>query len=34
MAAGITKWLDLKPEMIKYLTGTEKKAEAINKLLT
>jgi len=33
MAAGIAKWLDLDPEMIEYLVGSEEKAKAIAKLL-
>lgn len=33
MAAGIAKWLDLSPEMVEYLVGSEEKAEAIMKLI-
>jgi replication factor C large subunit len=33
MAAGLAKWLDLDPEMIGYVAGSEEKTEAINKLL-
>ena len=33
MAAGLSKWLTLEPEMIEYLAGTKKKAEVINQLL-
>jgi len=34
MAAGIAEWLDLDPEMVEYLVGSEEKAEAITKLLS
>ena len=33
MAAGLAKWLELDPEMIEYLAGSEEKTEAITKLL-
>jgi replication factor C large subunit len=32
MAAGLSKWLDLDPEMIGYLAGSEEKVEAIARL--
>lgn len=32
MAAGLAKWLDLDIEMVEYLAGTKKKAEAITQL--
>jgi len=32
MAAGLAKWLDLDVEMVEYLAGTKKKAEAITQL--
>jgi len=34
MAAGLSKWLDLDPEMIEYLVGGKEKAEAIAKQLS
>jgi replication factor C large subunit len=34
MAAGLAKWLNLDQEMVKYLVGSEEKAEAITKLLS
>jgi replication factor C large subunit len=34
MAAGIAKWLDLNPEMIEYLVGSEEKVAAITALLS
>jgi len=34
MAVGLAKWLDLEPEMIEYVVGTKKKAEAITQLLS
>ncbi len=34
MAAGLAKWFELEPEMIRYLAGKEKKAKAIMGLLT
>jgi replication factor C large subunit len=34
MAAGLSKWLDLDPEMIGYLAGSEEKSEAIARLLS
>ena len=33
MAAGLAKWLDLNPEMVEYLVGSDEKAEAIIKLM-
>ena len=33
MAAGLAKWLDLEPEMVEYLVGSEEKAESIIKLM-
>lgn len=33
MAVGLAKWLDLDPEMIEYIAGSEDKAEAITRLL-
>lgn len=33
MAVGLAKWLDLDPEMVEYLAGTKKKAEAITQLV-
>jgi replication factor C large subunit len=33
MAAGLAKWLDLEPEMVEYLVGSEEKAEGIIKLM-
>ncbi len=33
MAAGLSKWLDLDPEMIAYVAGSDEKAEAITRLL-
>lgn len=33
MAAGLTKWFSLKPEMVEYLAGTKKRAEAIFQLV-
>jgi Ca2+-transporting ATPase len=34
MAVGLAKWLDLEPEMIEYVAGSEEKAEAITRLLS
>lgn len=34
MAAGLTRWLDLEAEMVEYLAGSKKNAEAITKLLS
>jgi len=34
MAAGLAKWLDLDPEMVEYLAGSEKKGKAITELLS
>jgi replication factor C large subunit len=34
MAAGLARWLDLEPEMIEYIAGSEEKAEAITRLLS
>jgi replication factor C large subunit len=34
MAAGLAKWLELNPEMIKQLVGSEEKAEAIITLMS
>ena len=33
MAAGLAKWLDLAPDMVEYLVGTEEKTEQIIKLM-
>jgi len=33
MAVGLAKWLDLELEMIEYLAGTKKRAEAITQLI-
>jgi hypothetical protein len=33
MAAGLTKWLDLEPEMVEYLAESKKNTEAILSLL-
>ena len=34
MAAGLAKWLDLDPDMVEYLAGSEKKSKAITELLS
>lgn len=34
MGARLAKWLDLDSDMVEYLAGSKKKAEAINKLLS
>jgi hypothetical protein len=34
MAAGLAKWFDLDVEMVEYLAGSKKSAEAIAKLLS
>lgn len=34
MAVGLARWLDLEPEMIEYIAGSEEKAETITRLLS
>jgi hypothetical protein len=34
MAAGLAKWLDLEPEMVAYVVGSEEKAKEIIDLIS